>query len=174
LLTPLGQASPPAGEPGDPADEAAQLAERADAPPTATPAEPDEAALPRALALCATVAARIDLQPDARDDVLTEARLDAEQWTASTEHWEAVIAGELGAGIQQTLKCFDAAYVAEIERVRGPIEPERAAERGRMAEMLRTHRLPIEGWMRIKRTWIRTLCLEPALRARYFAALARP
>jgi hypothetical protein len=147
------------------------------APLDAQPAEREPELSPPPLALCAAILARAQLHPEQRAQALAEAELTAEQWEAGCAHWEDRIATALGRGERDALARFDSAYVGELERLRGPIFPEdharidRAAENGSVEAALQELRLPLEGRMRIQRTWIKRWCREPTARARYLAAL---
>jgi hypothetical protein len=140
--------------------------------------EPASAPSLPTLETCARLAAKLDLLPEKREALLADATLTESEFVVGCEHWAELTLAELAHGSQDLLRRFDDLYVITLEIERGPIEPderariERAAECGRREEALRTHRLPAAGWMRIERVWIRRLCRDPILRARYFAALS--
>jgi hypothetical protein len=183
--TPTADPSPPellAPLPPRPIAEPAKERQGAPAPlsPAVEPpaAEPDEP-LP-SLEICAALTASGHLLPAQQGQALAEAELDEQRWRTGGSHWARVVEGELRCGERATLGRFDSAYVAELERRRGPIAPEDharidlATERGCAEQALQELGLPIAGRMRIQRHWIRRLCTEPEARARYFQALGTP
>lgn len=110
---------------------------------------------------CAEIAASIGLRRSATADILRENELTLQIWRALDEHWAREIRKEIKLGGSTKLEAYDAAYVAQLERERGPILPEEyaqivvGAERGNMDEVFRKLRLPVSGRMRIERVWMR-------------------
>jgi hypothetical protein len=150
----------------------------APASPTLDVAVP-EAPEPAPLELCATVTARIHVSPARVDEELSAAKLEEEHFANSCEHWESVVEEQLRRGDKTTLTAFDEAYVAAVEELCGPIEPEHharielASERGAVEDTLADLGLPAPGLMRIRRICTQRLCAQSAHRERYFATLDR-
>lgn len=109
---------------------------------------------------CARLDATLAICPDAAP-VLDAHKLDPMTWLALQEHWQAAVRASLRDGDPALLRAYDAAYVAELERVRGAITPEqhatltRAAARGTRAEALATLRLPKAAVLHVERVMLR-------------------
>jgi hypothetical protein len=69
------------------------------------------------------------------------------------------------------LRAYDAAYVAQLEKERGPITVEEyarlvvASERGGAAPLLEELRMPRGAFMRIERVWLDRVAEDDALAA---------
>ncbi|WP_437735491.1 DUF2169 domain-containing protein [Sorangium sp. So ce1335] len=118
---------------------------------------------------CAALDASMALRPHDKDLLLREGRLDEAAWARLRAAWAAEIKRELRRGRNELLRSYDAAYVAQLERERGPITADElaritvGAERGDLAEALRDIGLPDESAIRIQRTWIARIARDAAL-----------
>lgn len=154
MLGPLAIfATPVAAEGPEEAPEAAPVA----------PAAPEPVALPLAAfpaARCAAIAAALAHRPPDRARILERHELAPDVWAALDEHWTAELRVEADRGKQALLSLYDTAYVAELERLRGPIRVEEyanllvAAERGQSDRALAELDLPRGGLLRVKRVWL--------------------
>ncbi|WP_438031813.1 DUF2169 family type VI secretion system accessory protein [Sorangium sp. So ce204] len=121
---------------------------------------------------CARIAAELAWRPDAAEEILSAAGLSHEAWQGLHARWLDEIEAEGARGKRNLLSAYDAAYVAQLEAVRGAIAVEEharlvvAAERGAAAEALRELRLPADALMRIRRAWIAKSAADPAFGAR--------
>ncbi|MEP7120467.1 MAG: DUF2169 domain-containing protein [Byssovorax sp.] len=138
-------------------DEAPALA------PEVAPVAPEPPALPlKAFPLerCAAIAAALAHRPPDRARILERHELSQEQWAALDEHWTAELRAEVDRGKTALLSAHDAAYVAELERLRGPIRVDEmasllvAAERGQSDRALAELDLPRGALLRVKRVWL--------------------
>ncbi|MRG98461.1 hypothetical protein [Polyangium spumosum] len=108
---------------------------------------------------CARLDAALALSPDAAP-VLDAHKLDPMTWVALREHWQAAVRASLRDGDPTLLRAYDAAYVVELERVRGAITPEqhatltRAAARGTRAEALAALGLPKAAVLHVERVML--------------------
>lgn len=106
---------------------------------------------------CAALAASIDRSPDQRDATLEERELQPEQWRAIEAHWNEAISTETAKGRSTLRGAYDVAYVEQLERERGPLEPAEyaklvvAAEAGESADTLASLELPRGALLRIER-----------------------
>ncbi len=130
-------------------------------PVAAVTAEP--AALPLdafPLARCAAIAAALAHRPPDRAQILERHELSPALWAALDEHWTAALRAEVDRGKTALLAAYDAAYMAELERLRGPILVEEyasllvAAERGQSDRALADLDLPRGALLRVKRVWL--------------------
>lgn len=161
--------SPPMFAPAAALDEARSALEppRPEAPlaPVKKEARPEDFALERCAALTATIARR---KPD-KAKILEEQELSAAQWAAIEKHWDDAIQVECKRGKKTLLDRFDAAYVEQLERERGPIEVGDyaklmvATERGALDEALGDVGLPRGALMRIERAWMKRMMKDAAL-----------
>ncbi|KYF58890.1 hypothetical protein BE08_36170 [Sorangium cellulosum] len=121
------------------------------------------------LEACAALDASLALRPHDKDLLLRERRLDAPAWARLRAAWAAEIKRELRRGRNALLRAYDEAYVAQIERERGPISADELAritvgqERGDLAGALRDVGLPDESAIRVQRTWIARIARDAAL-----------
>ncbi|AKT38209.1 DUF2169 domain-containing protein [Chondromyces crocatus] len=119
---------------------------------------------------CAALMARIALNRAEKARILEEGALTDAQWGAIEAHWGGVIREETRRGNPGPLGRFDAAYVAQIERERGPIRVQDyarlliAAERGTTDAALEALGLPRGAALRIERVWMERLMRDPATR----------
>lgn len=94
------------------------------------------------------------------------------------QHWDEAIAAETRRGRSRLLGSYDAAYVGQLEKERGPITPEEharlvvAAERGGVEGACRALELPAEAFMRVRRLWIERCAADPRVGAAARRAVA--
>lgn len=127
------------------------------------PVATEPAALPLEaypLARCASIAAALAHRPPDRARILERHELRAELWASLDEHWTTQLRAEVDRGKTAQLSAYDAAYVAELERLRGPIQVEEyarllvAAERGQSDRLLAELDLPRGALLRLQRVWL--------------------
>ncbi len=148
-----------------------------ESPPPEEPA-PEQLASPDAAGMgpadfplerCAAISASIARRRADTARILETHELDPAAWAALKRRWDDAIAEETGRGKTGLLAAFDGAYVAQLERERGPIlagEYGRlvvAAERGALPETLAALDLPRGAMMRIERVWLSRVAEDPAL-----------
>lgn len=133
---------------------------------------PPEAELPLAefpIERCAAIAASTARAPADAPQILTTHELDPAIWQALDRHWNAAVGEETARGKTRLLRSYDAAYVAQLERERGPIQVDEyarlvvATEQGRMTEVLAELTLPPAATMRIERVWLGKLAGDAEL-----------
>lgn len=128
---------------------------------------------------CAAVTAQIDQASRPLAEILEASSLSAEDWLAIKKHWTKALRAETQRGKTALLKRYDAAYVAALERDRGPIQVEEyarlavAAEQGSADEALEELKLPAPGLIRVQRVWMRKLVEDPELGAKARRAMER-
>jgi hypothetical protein len=119
----------------------------------------------------AALSASLARSPDEKEAIFRLNDLTAPAWARLRATWEAEIKGALRRGRSQLLRAYDAAYVAQLEKERGPISVDEVAritvgvERGDPAEALREAGLPDGSAIHIQRTWIGRIAADPALGA---------
>lgn len=117
------------------------------------------------LARCAALDASIALRPGETAEILEAARLDAPMWRRVKAHHADAIRAETRRGKTGLLTAYDRAYVAQLENERGAISVTEyakiavAAERGEAPEGLA---LPADGLLRVRRSWISKMAMDPA------------
>jgi hypothetical protein len=155
MLGPLAIAARPlAADISGEAPEIAPIEPVAPAPPAALPLD----AFP--LARCAAIAAALAHRPPDRARILERHELSPALYASLDEHWTARLRAEVDRGKTALLSAYDAAYVAELERLRGPIRVEEyasllvAAERGQSDRALAELDLPRGALLRLKRVWL--------------------
>ncbi len=122
------------------------------------------------LELCAAITASLDLYPEHRDSLLDEERVSLEVWRRAERFWRQEITAAVIRADSELMVGFDRAYVARLERERGPIDLESyaeldlAIERGDVADVVIRLGIPRAAVIRIKRVWTRRLVTEPELR----------
>jgi hypothetical protein len=85
--------------------------------------------------------------------------------------WSESIRKETDRGKTALLKAYDAAYVGQLEKERGPITVEEyarlvvASERGATAQALEELSLPRGAFLRIERVWLERVSADDALAA---------
>ncbi|WP_437962563.1 DUF2169 domain-containing protein (plasmid) [Sorangium sp. So ce119] len=179
-LAALGAPPPPEPQESEEPEEPAAPTHEAEAPEE--PAPPTHGAAPAPTAdlreptieevsveACAALDASLALRPHEKDRILRESRFDEPAWARLRAAWAAEIKRELRRGRNELLRTYDAAYVAQLERERGPISADElaritvGAERGDLADALRDVGLPDESAIRIQRTWITRIARDAAL-----------
>jgi hypothetical protein len=168
MIGPLAKAdagaySPPDTEPPPPAGggTAATFAPAGAEPPDEWP-----------VARCAAIAASIARARAETPRILEENELTPAAWAALTRRYSDAIREEAMRGRDALLRAYDRAYVAQIERERGPIQVEEyarlavAAERGAEGPVLAELGLPHAALIRIERVWIERMSSDPELRQR--------
>lgn len=126
---------------------------------------------------CAVIAASIARSRHAALEILDAHALDAATWAALESRWSAAIRAEECRGRGSLLARHDAAYVAQLERERGPIGVEEyarlavALERGTMAAELAALSLPSGAMVRIQRVWIGRIAADATLGKMVLAAI---
>lgn len=155
-------------------EEAAPAARVEDA--AAAPREPAPADLP--IEQVAEIQAEIAEERSARVEVLDGRGLTEEVWAATEQRWVRALEEEAGRGSSTLRRASDAAYVAAVERLRGPITGEEYAriliglERGRAAEELDALRIQRPALMRIVRVWTKKVAGDARLGREVRAVMA--
>jgi hypothetical protein len=75
----------------------------------------------------ARIAASIDLEPEAKADILAASDLDEESWERIEEDEDLAIRHALGKDDPSRLRAYDAAYLSRIEEERGTVTKEEYA-----------------------------------------------
>jgi hypothetical protein len=160
MLGPLAIAAMPVAPVGP--ENALEIAPSVPVAPV-TRVTPEPAALPLdafPLARCAAIAAALAHRPPDRAQILERHELSPDLYARLDEHWTAELRAEVDRGKTALLSSYDAAYVAELERLRGPIRVEEiasllvAAERGQSDRALADLDLPRSALLRVKRVWL--------------------
>jgi hypothetical protein len=137
------------------------------APAEATSTAPPTTDLP--IERCAAITASLERRPAETASILEAQRLDPAAWTAISRRWSDAVRTEIGRGKTGLLRAFDAAYLAQIEQERGPIQVEEyarlviEAERGNVKEALAAMALPGGAMIRIQRAWLAKIAGDPGL-----------
>jgi hypothetical protein len=127
-------------------------------PPAPAPREPPIAEFP--LERCAAIAASLALRPADMTKTLEAQNLDSPTWIDLECFWSTAIKTALGEGDATLLRAYDAAFVASLEKLRGPITADDHARivaargRGRSVEALKTLGLPICADLPIERVML--------------------
>ena len=158
MIGPLATPEMLAPAPAKPVDE------EAPAKPEPEPAkEPEPPPLPLdayPLERCAAIAASIARTKDRTRGILAEHELAPDLWQRLDRHWIDHVRQSSGRGKTAPLKAYDAAYVGQLEKERGPIKTEEyadlvvAMERGSAEEALSTLDLPRGALLRVQRVWL--------------------
>src|SRR5262249_42120893 len=123
------------------------------APPT--PAEPHPVER-YPLERCAAIAASVARTESEKARILEEHELDPRTWAALDRYWNDRVRARAALGSAAPLKAYDEAYVAQLEKERGPIRVEEyarivaAQERGATEEELAALGLPGGALLRIQ------------------------
>ncbi len=145
-------------------------------PPAVLEADPlplDEFSLER----CAEIAASMARRKAEVPRILEQNKLERATWEALDKHWADTIRAETRRGNVAGLKAYDAAYVGQLEKERGPIRVEEYArlvianERGTAGEVLAELTLPRGAVMRIERVWLERVGEDMRLGAHVNAAI---
>ncbi|WP_437927502.1 DUF2169 domain-containing protein [Sorangium sp. So ce291] len=165
-------------EPAAPASPAAPPAPAPGAAPAPEPAppEPDPASFP--LERFAAVTAEIAEGRAPRPDVLASHELGDRAWSAIDRHWADAIKKDAAHGAGRLRSAYDSAYVAAVERFRGPITPAEyarlvvAVERKQGDRVLDELRIQRPALMHVMRLWTKKAAGDPRLFSEVSAALA--
>jgi hypothetical protein len=120
---------------------------------------------------CGAIAASLARRKDEAAKILEERSITAADWKIVEKYWAEAIRKETDRGRTALLKAYDAAYVAQLEKERGPITVEEyarlvvASERGGAAPVLDELSLPKGSFMRIERVWLERVAEDDALAA---------
>ncbi|KYF83050.1 hypothetical protein BE17_24320 [Sorangium cellulosum] len=178
MLGPL--ARPDWGATVPPTEEAPEPDTQANEPgplPAAEETVPPLAAFP--IERCAAIAAKLARRPADCDTILK-----AEELTPKTWQWLHVrrldeIQDEIARRKKKLLSAYDAAYVAALEKERGPITAGEyaqlviAAEQGQGQAALAELGLPDESMMRIRRVWLERIVKDKKAAAEVRAAMRK-
>lgn len=138
---------------------------------------PSRATVASSIERCAAVAARIASPGADRAALLEAEELTPETWEKVHVRWLGEIHDELDRGKKKLLGAYDAAYLASIEDLRGPITAGEyarlslAADRGEAAPVLAELGLPEDATSRIRRVWRAKMAKDPRVDAEVQAAL---
>ena len=116
-------------------------------------------------------------RPDDRATILEAEELTESQWQEQHARWLGEIHDEIDRGKKKLLSAYDAAYVAELEKERGPIAAGEyarlsvAAERGKIAAALKDLGLPEDAMVRIRRVWLSRMVKDPRAAAEVRSAM---
>jgi len=144
------------------------------------PAPPDPPGIELSVGQFATIAAEIAEQRHDTPTVLEAHGLDARAWSENERRTSAVIDEHASRGSHAPRAEYDAAYVAQVERFRGPITPEEyarillALDRGRTNETLDVLRVHRPALMPIVRSWTRKIAKDARLADVVAEALRAP
>lgn len=120
---------------------------------------------------CAALDASFACRPQETEEILKTACLDAATWQRLKTHYASAVRTETRRASSASLKAYDAAYMAQLEKERGPISVEEFAammvanERGELGQALEALRIPNAELIRIQRIWISRSAGDPALGA---------
>lgn len=121
--------------------------------------------------ICAATAASLARRKDDTAKILEERSISAADWKLVEKHWAEAIKSETDRGRMVLLRAYDTAYVAQLEKERGPITVEEyarlvvASERRGAAPVLEELDMPRGAFMRIERVWLERLAEDDALAA---------
>jgi hypothetical protein len=126
----------------------------------------------------ATILAALALRPNEAAEIFAAHRIDATTFAAIDHHFREAIFAALDRGDPSLLRAHDAAFVAEIERERGPITADRyaalqrASARGKRRDVLDALGLPAGAVLPIERVMLRRMAADSALGARVRECMA--
>ena len=124
---------------------------------------------PVSIERCAAIAAAIAEQREPRAAVLAANGFTSEAWGLVEEHWTKAIAADAKSSPAKLLGAYDAAYVAAIEALRGPVTAEEygrllhAMKAGKVNEALAGLHIHRTAMTRLMRVWTRKLAEDPQL-----------
>ncbi len=166
--------------PSTPATPSAPSGPAAPSPPgravASTPAPaPDPASIER----CAEIAASCALRPSDTVAILAENGLTEEAWDDLEHRWTQTLKKDAEQRNAERLEVYDRAYVARLEKERGPITPEAYArlvlaherDRGALTRALRELGLPWGATPRIQRVFAERMAADPGLAERVRVAM---
>ncbi|MGK3967642.1 DUF2169 domain-containing protein [Sorangium sp. So ce118] len=178
MLGPLARPDWGATEPS--AEEAPEPDTQANEPgplPAAEEPAPPLAAFP--IERCAAIAARLARRPADCDAILKAEGLTPKTWQRLHVRWLDEIQDEIARRKKKLVSAYDAAYVAALEKERGPITAGEyaqlviAAEQGRGQAALAELGLPDESMMRIRRVWLERIVKDKKAAAEVRAAMRK-
>ncbi|XXT19584.1 DUF2169 domain-containing protein [Sorangium sp. So ce429] len=146
-------------------------------PPAAEAPAPSLAAYP--IERCAAIAAKLAQRPADCDTLLEAEELTPRTWQWLHVEWLDEIQAEVARRKKKLLSAYDAAYVAALEKERGPITAGEyaqlviAAEQGRGQAALAELGLPDESMMRIRRVWLERIVKDKKAAAEVRAAMRK-
>jgi hypothetical protein len=164
LATPEMAPPPPPPAAAPPAQ---PIEARASVPAATAPTAPAEAPMP--IEQCAAIAASIARRKPDTALILEEHKITPSDWAIIERHWNDAIRKETDRGKTALLATYDAAYVAQLERERGPITVEEyarlvvASERGSAGDALVELKLPRGAMLKIERVWLAKVAEDTAL-----------
>ncbi|TKD06646.1 hypothetical protein [Polyangium fumosum] len=179
FLIPTELLPPPMMEPAAPREPSAipppprvgPIAASAPAPAPACASASASASVPTPLPLdlfpverVARLDAALALAPENAPRILDTHQLDPATWIALRQHCQTALRAALRDGDPAPLRAYDVAFVAELERVRGPIaasqhaELVQAAARGRRSEAFARLGLPHLAALAIERVMVQRAC----------------
>jgi hypothetical protein len=126
----------------------------------------------------AALAAALAEQRAPREDLLGAEHLDERAWSAIDRHWSEAIKRDGKQATGKLRRAYDAAYVAAVERFRGPITPAEyarlalAGERGLTDQVLDDLGIQRLARMSVIRVWTTRMAADARLRADVSAARA--
>lgn len=143
---------------------------------------PEEPAPPLAaypIERCAVIAAKLAQRPADCDTILKAEKLTPKNWQSLHEQWLDEIQDEIARRKKKLLSAYDAAYVAALEKERGPITAGEyaqlviSAEQGQGQAALAELGLPDESMMRIRRVWLERIVKDKKAAAAVRAAMRK-
>jgi hypothetical protein len=143
--------------------------ERATPPPEPTPSKPVEPPVDLTLEETATIAAEIAEGKTERAKILDAHRVGEGAWQANEIRWKKAIEEEQGRGKSALRGTYDAAYIARVEKFRGPILLDEYArivvglERGRAKGVLDVLKIQPPALMPIVRVWTKKVAKDAKL-----------
>ncbi|WP_437577371.1 DUF2169 domain-containing protein [Sorangium sp. So ce887] len=161
-------------EPAAPVSTAAPLA----AAPAPEPAPPDPDPASFSLERFAAVTAELAAGRAPRAAVLASHALGERAWSAIDRHWADAIKKDAAHGAGRLRSAYDSAYVATVERFRGPLTPAEyarlvvAVERKQSDRVLDELRIQRPALMHVMRVWTKKAAADPRLFGEVSAALA--
>lgn len=145
-----------------------------------TPAVPEPVPLPLdefSLARCAAIAASVARSKADAPRILEQNELKRALWETLDKYWTDTLREEMRRGKVANLKAYDAAYVGQLEKERGPLQVAEYArlvvanERGTAREVLAELTLPKGAVMRIERLWLDRMIEDVSFGAHVSAAI---
>ncbi|WP_157907308.1 DUF2169 family type VI secretion system accessory protein [Sorangium cellulosum] len=178
MLGPLARPDMGAMEPS--AEEAPEPDTQAKKPgPLPAPEEPAPPLAAYPIERCAVIAAKLAQRPADCDTILKAEKLTPKNWQSLHEQWLDEIQDEIARRKKKLLSAYDAAYVAALEKERGPITAGEyaqlviSAEQGQGQAALAELGLPDESMMRIRRVWLERIVKDKKAAAAVRAAMRK-
>ncbi|WP_437981658.1 DUF2169 family type VI secretion system accessory protein [Sorangium sp. So ce117] len=178
MLGPLAMPDMGAMEPS--AEEAPEPDTQAEKPgPLPAPEEPAPPLAAYPIERCAVIAAKLAQRPADCDTILKAEKLTPKNWQSLHEQRLDEIQDEIARRKKKLLSAYDAAYVAALEKERGPITAGEyaqlviSAEQGQGQAALAELGLPDESMMRIRRVWLERIVKDKKAAAAVRAAMRK-